>query len=62
MLIGKINDDNKISINLRASPIQQISEFRYLGSLITNKNQSKIDIKRIIALAKQGFHKNYRNT
>lgn len=56
MYISKINNNDEVSINLR--PIQQVSEFCYVGSLITNKYQSTADIKRRIAFAKQVFLKN----
>lgn len=38
MLISKTNNDNKVNINLRNKPIQQVNEFCCLGSLVTNKN------------------------
>lgn len=59
MLIIKININEEVNISLRNNPIQQVNEFCYLGSLITNRNQSTADIKKRIALAKQAFLKKY---
>lgn len=44
---------------LANNPIQQANDFCYLGSLITNRNQSAPDIKIWIALEKQAFLKKY---
>ena len=61
MLISKINNNDEVHINLRnnTAKIQQVNEFSYLGSLITNRNHSIADIKRKIALAKQTYLKKY---
>jgi len=59
MLLSKINNKDETHINLRNNPIQQVNEFCYLGSLVTNSNQSTADIKRRIALAKQALLKKY---
>lgn len=55
MLISKINNNDEVNDNLRKNPIQQVNEFCYLGSLITNRNRSTVDKKRKIAFSKQPF-------
>lgn len=47
------------NIMLSNTPIQQVQEFCYLGSYISFDNQTKTDVIRRIALAKQAFMKKY---
>uniref|UniRef100_A0A8D8U352 Craniofacial development protein 2 n=1 Tax=Cacopsylla melanoneura TaxID=428564 RepID=A0A8D8U352_9HEMI len=47
------------NIKLKGIPIQQVEEFCYLGSHISYDNQTRTDVRRRIALAKQAFMKKY---
>ena len=40
-----------MNITLNGKPLKQVKEFKYLGSLITAKNDSATDIKRRLGLA-----------
>ncbi|KAI5695438.1 hypothetical protein M8J77_005016 [Diaphorina citri] len=55
MLISKTPNDHDLNISLKNTLIEEVKEFCYLGSKVTNNNKSSPDIKVRIALAKQAF-------
>lgn len=58
MVISKRYDQSMtVNIKLKNETIEQVQEFCYLGSLITQENNSKKEIRRRIALAKHAFEK-----
>lgn len=60
MIIRKESDTcGEAHIHLGPTPIQQVKEFCYLGSIISESNKTIIDIKRRIGMAKQAFMKKY---
>lgn len=57
MVISKMKNNRKITIQVRQEPVDQVNEFCYLGSLITRDNKSTKEIKKRIEMAKQAFEK-----
>jgi len=58
MVVSKKYDQSMTAnIKLKNDRIEQVQEFCYLGSLITQENKSKEEIRRRIALAKHAFEK-----
>ncbi|KAI5739387.1 hypothetical protein M8J77_018683 [Diaphorina citri] len=55
MLISKTPNDHDLNISLKNTLIEEVKEFCYLGSKVTNNNKSSPDIKVRIAPAKQAF-------
>lgn len=54
---SRSNINAEAHIYLGDTSIQQVTEFCYLGSIISKDNKTNIDIKRRIAIAKQAFLK-----
>lgn len=52
---GKTKEKGKVNIKLKDDDLEQVENFCYLGSTITDDNKCITDIKRRIALAKQAF-------
>lgn len=58
MVVSKKYDQSMTAnVKLKNDRIEQVQEFCYLGSLITQENKSKKEIGRRIALAKHAFEK-----
>lgn len=57
VLVCSRNDENKTAIELRNETIQEVNEFTYLGSKITNDGRSSKEIISRIAQAKNAFYK-----
>ena len=58
MVVSKDDYHNiNCNIHIKNEKIQQVQEFCYLGSLITQDNRSNKEIRRRITLAKQAFEK-----
>ena len=55
MKCHKTNMRNSMNIKLGADRLEECNEFCYLGSIITNDNRSKRDVKSRIAQAKKAF-------
>jgi len=54
MVCSKQND-LKINISLKGNRIEQLNQFKYLGSIISNDGRSKKEIKSRIEQAKKAF-------
>lgn len=50
-------DDPKINIVINGEVVEQVQQFRYLGSLITEEGTCEAEIKSRIAMAKDAFNK-----
>ncbi|KAI5755057.1 hypothetical protein M8J77_013699 [Diaphorina citri] len=57
MVISKTDHNIIANVKIENEPIQQVKEFCYLGSLISQDNKSTREIRRRIVLAKQAFEK-----
>ena len=57
ILVCSRNGENQTSIELRNEKIQEVNEFNYLGSKITNDGRSSREILSRIAQAKNAFYK-----
>jgi len=55
MKCTKTNSRSNMNIKLGADKLEECNEFCYLGSIITNDNRSKRDVKSRIAQAKKAF-------
>uniref|UniRef100_A0A8D8RMY9 Craniofacial development protein 2 n=1 Tax=Cacopsylla melanoneura TaxID=428564 RepID=A0A8D8RMY9_9HEMI len=57
MVISKLDQNIIANIRLKSEIIDQVKEFSYLGSLVTEDNKSTKDIRKRIGMAKQAFEK-----
>ena len=55
MVMSKAKVGPKINITIRGEALQQVSDFSYLGSLISSDGRCEKEVKKRIVLAKQAF-------
>lgn len=55
VLICSKQIEQNISISLKGDKIEQVNQFKYLGSIISNDERSKKGIKSRIGQAKKAF-------
>ena len=51
------NEGRTVKIKIDDQEIEQVSNFKYLGSLISEDGRCHVDVKTRIALAKDAFNK-----
>jgi hypothetical protein len=56
MKIGK-GEQEQLQINIDGQILEQVQQFKYLGSLITEDGRSEKEVRKRIAMAKEAFNK-----
>ena len=57
MVISKSDEDTRTRINVNGEELEQVSKYKYLGSIVTQNGKCVDEIKTRIAIAEAAFNK-----